>query len=159
MKLIIYKNDYGDLAMLAPAYKEYMNEQEKNDYSIYVKNKDVPKLPDGSIRPSWIVDKEFLSNVKFLRNSWTLDDSGQLVFRRQKAEELKKNNFRFLRKSLLEKLDVDFMKALESNNLSAVSDIVNKKQILRDITSIDMSQYDTPEKLHNFIPDILKPTV
>ncbi len=156
MKLIIYKNDDGNLTMLAPAYKEYMNEQERNDYVIYVKNKDIPKLIDGSPRPCWIVEKEFLSDVKFLRNSWTLDDNGQLIFRRQIAEELKKNQFRFLRQNLLEKLDVEFMKALEVGNLSAIETIVIKKQILRDITNIDMSQYDTPQKLHEFIPDVLK---
>jgi hypothetical protein len=48
------------------------------------------------------------------------------------------------------------MKVLEVGNSSAIETIVAKKQILRDITNIDMSQYDTPQKLHEFIPDVLK---
>ena len=61
-----------------------------------------------------------------------------------------------MRKSLLEKLDVDFMKALEIADSTAISEIVAKKQALRDITNIDMSEYDTPQKLYEFVPDLLK---
>ncbi len=57
---------------------------------------------------------------------------------------------------MIEKLDVDFMKSLEVGNTILTTEIISKKQILRDITNIDMSHCDTPEKLYNYIPEELK---
>ena len=51
-----------------------------------------------------------------------------------KAREIKKEQLRVERKPLLEQLDVDYMRALESGNTSLQTTIVNKKQRLRDIT-------------------------
>lgn len=46
-----------------------------------------------------------------------------------------KDKLRSDRKPLLEKLDVQYMRALEAGNTEAISTIVNKKQFLRDITN------------------------
>jgi hypothetical protein len=48
------------------------------------------------------------------------------------------------------------MKSLEVGNTILTTEIISKKQILRDITNIDMSHCDTPEKLYNYIPEELK---
>jgi hypothetical protein len=64
--------------------------------------------------------------------------------------------FRALRKPLLEKLDVQFMRALEDGDATTIAAIATKKKALRDITLIDLSDYDTPEKLNAFIPEVLK---
>jgi uncharacterized protein YdaT len=50
-----------------------------------------------------------------------------------KAKEITKDRLREERKPLLEKLDVDFQRALETN--ADTSSIVTEKQRLRDITS------------------------
>lgn len=51
-----------------------------------------------------------------------------------KAKEIQKNMMRVVRKPLLEKLDVDFVKALEIG--SDLEEIKIKKQELRDVTNL-----------------------
>jgi len=156
MKIIIYRDDENCLVVCCPCYDENSNEEQKYEFLLYVQNKDVPRLPDGSVRPSWILESEGVKETVFLRNAWSVDDNGNLIFLRDRAIEYKKEHFRYLRKPFLEKLDIAFMKALEVGDSATVASVVAQKQILRDITDIDMSQHDTPQKLHEFIPDVLK---
>lgn len=156
MKVIIYKNNDNRLSVINPCYKDEMTETEKNEYVIFIQNKDVPKNIDGSIIPSWIIDSDNLTDIKNLRNAWNVNELGQIYFDRDKAIEIKKEQFRILRKPLLEKLDVEFMRALENGDTASIPIITQKKSALRDITSVDFSSYDTPQKLHEFIPDLLK---
>ena len=155
MKIITYKTDEC-VAIVSPAYQPEMNQQQQDEFLLMVQNKDVPKLPDGSTEPSWIIEGDQALQLKWVRNAWKINDNGEIYFDRDKAIEIKKEQFRFLRKPLLEKLDVEYMKALEENDTSSSSNIVAKKKILRDITKIDMSPQNTPEKLHYYIPDELK---
>ena len=154
MKVIAYKDGDG-LTVVYPAYQPEMTQQEQDNFLLFVQNKDIPKLSDGSTRQSWIIEGEETLKLKHLRTAWKINDSGQLYFDRNKAQELKKEQFRALRKPLLEKLDVQFMRALEAGNTSELPNIAAKKQTLRDITNINFDTYDTPQKLHEFIPDIL----
>ena len=156
MKVIVYKNNDDRLSVINPCYKDDMTNQEKDEYVKFIKNKDVPKQEDGSATASWLIDVNDLPDIRKLRNAWNINESGQIYFDRDKAIEIKKQQFRNLRKPLLEKLDVDFMKSLENGNTSLTHETISKKQILRDITKIDMSQYNTPESLYNYIPDVLK---
>ena len=156
MKVIIYKNNDNRLSVINPCYKDDMTNQEKDEYVIFIQNKDVPKNIDNSAIPSWIIDSDDLRDIKNIRNAWNVNDSGQIYFDRDKAIEIKKEQFRNLRKPLLEKLDVEFMRALENGDTSSIPIITQKKSDLRDITSVDFSSYDTPQKLHEFIPDLLK---
>ena len=156
MKVIIYKNNDNRLSVINPCYKDDMTNQEKDEYVIFIQNKDVPKNIDNSTIPSWIIDSDDLRDIKNIRNAWNVNDSGRIYFDRDKAIEIKKEQFRNLRKSLLEKLDVEFMRALENGDTSSIPIITQKKSDLRDITSVDFNSYDTPQKLHEFIPDLLK---
>jgi hypothetical protein len=156
MKVIIYKNNDNRLSVINPCYKDDMTNQEKDEYVIFIQNKDVPKNIDNSTIPSWIIDSDDLRDIKNIRNAWNVNDSGQIYFNRDKAIEIKKEQFRNLRKPLLEKLDVQFMRALEVGDTSTIQIVTQKKSELRDITSVDFNSYDTPQKLHEFIPDLLK---
>jgi hypothetical protein len=51
-----------------------------------------------------------------------------------KAKEIQKDKMRMVRKPLLEKLDVDFVRALELG--SDTEEIKTQKQALRDVTNI-----------------------
>lgn len=156
MKVIIYKNDEDGLCVIYPAYQPEMNQEQQDEFLRLVQNKDVPKMLDGSTRASWLMEVEETSKLRSLRNAWKVDDNGQIFFDRNKGEELKKEQFRNLRKPLLEKLDVQFMRALEVGDTSTIQIVTQKKSELRDVTSVDFSSYDTPQKLHEFIPDLLK---
>lgn len=156
MKVIAYKDDNGGVTIVYPAYQSEWNQQEQDNFLLFVQNKDVPKLSDGSTRQSWIIDGEETLPTKYVRQAWDITNDGKLYFDMNKGYDVKKDHLRFLRKPFLEKLDIDFMKALEAGDAALMSNIINKKQTLRDITKIDMSQYDTPQKLHQFIPNELK---
>jgi hypothetical protein len=54
----------------------------------------------------------------------------------EKAKEIRKNQIRRLRKSLLEKKDVEYMRALEIGDTQKVAQVVAEKQALRDVTNL-----------------------
>ena len=72
-----------------------------------------------------------------------------------KAKEIQKNRWRTARKPILEKLDTEFMRAVENGDTAKQQQIVAKKQALRDVTTTDLSTITTPEQLKNVWPDIL----
>lgn len=157
MKVFIFNDDDGYMAIGTPCYQSYMNDEEKDNFLMQVIEKSVPRKPDGSDRPVFIKTQDELKVADVFIDAFSVNEiDGSIFFNRPRAIELKKKEFRLRRKPLLEKLDILFMKALEVGDSITVSGIVAQKQILRDITDIDMSQYDTPQKLHEFIPDVLK---
>jgi len=72
-----------------------------------------------------------------------------------KAKNIQKNKWRVARKPLLEKLDTQFMRAVETGDTSKQQQIATQKQALRDVTTTDLSSITTPEELKNVWPDIL----
>lgn len=81
-----------------------------------------------------------------------------IVIDMDKAREIKKQELRFKRQPELDKLDVEFQKALERNNQAEMARIAELKQRLRDITIdplIDAAQ--TTDDLNNItVENILK---
>jgi len=72
-----------------------------------------------------------------------------------KAKNIQKDRWRNARKPLLEKLDVEFLKAIETNNTAKQQEIISKKQQLRDVTNTDLSNISTLDQLKNVWPSIL----
>jgi len=70
-----------------------------------------------------------------------------------KAKEIKKDMIREERKPLLESLDVQFMRAVESGDSEAQASIAGKKQALRDATADPaLESAVTPEELKQVNP-------
>lgn len=159
MKVIVYTGDSGTINILTPVYpSDPISAEEEAALLERLQRTDVPRLADGSMRPSFIKVKDSaeINRVGTLFASWRLSETGEPRWDAAIARELKKEQFRELRKPLLEKLDVAFMRSLEDGDTAQVAEIGAKKKALRDVTLIDMSQYDTPEKLNAFIPEVLK---
>jgi hypothetical protein len=72
-----------------------------------------------------------------------------------KAKQIHLNKFLEARKPLLESLDVQYMRALETENSVKAAEIAVKKQELRDVTKTDLP--DTLPELKAVWPDILNP--
>lgn len=160
MKAILYNDDNNQFCVIFPNYNECTNDAEKEIVLQNIINKDLPKKPDGSMRQYFIKEYNELEDRRYVKPAWKLNEtSGEIYFDYNVGIQIKKNQFRQLRKPLFEKLDTEFMKAIENSDFDTLNIIKNKKQILRDITNINMSQYQTPQDLHNFIPDVLKSTV
>ena len=76
-------------------------------------------------------DDATLPSDRHFRDAWSL--SGSTITEDVTASKvLFKDKIREVRTSLLEALDVDYMKALEAGNSSAQTTAKNKKQALRD---------------------------
>jgi flagellar motor switch/type III secretory pathway protein FliN len=65
----------------------------------------------------------------------------------EKALEIHKTKIREKRESVFKDLDIQFMKALEQGNTTLSAEIGAKKQALRDITDIDISNVSTLDEL------------
>ena len=75
-----------------------------------------------------------------------------------KAKEIYRNVLRSNRKHLLEQLDVDFMRAVESGNTALQAVISAKKQELRDLPADPaIDKVKTTEEFLTIFPDVLKP--
>lgn len=160
MKVFIFNDDDGYMAIGTPCYQSYMNDQEKDAFLMQAIEKSVPKKSDGSNRLVFIKTQEELKVADIFIDAFSINETdGSIFFNRPRAIELKKKEFRLRRKPLLEELDVEFMKSLETGDTELTAQIIAKKQALRDVTNIDMSNYITPSELYNYIPDILKSTV
>lgn len=71
-----------------------------------------------------------------------------------KAKEIHKTNLRSARMEAFKPLDVAFMKALEEGNTSALEEIKEKKQELRDVTNLP-EDIQSVEDLKAHWPEIL----
>jgi protein-tyrosine-phosphatase len=59
-----------------------------------------------------------------------------IKFNVDKAKEIQKDQMRAARKPLLEKLDVDYIVALERGDTAKVAEVAAEKQALRDVTQL-----------------------
>ena len=76
-----------------------------------------------------------------------------IIINMQKALEIKKQMIRTERESMLARLDVEMMRALESGDAVKQAEIAAKKQALRDAT-VDPAVINavTPEELKLAVP-------
>ena len=65
----------------------------------------------------------------------------------ESALEIHKTKIRERREVVFKDLDIQFMKALEKGNTTLSAEIGTKKQALRDITDIDISNISTLDEL------------
>lgn len=72
-----------------------------------------------------------------------------------KARDIWRDQWRAARKPLLEELDVEFMRATESDDQVKKQEVANKKQELRDVTSTQIGNIDSPDYLKLVWPDCL----
>lgn len=88
-----------------------------------------------------IEENEIIQDSEF-RNAWK-DDNNGINIDMPKAREIHRNNLRIGRTGLLNSLDVQYLRADEYGDQIKKSEIIQKKQILRDIPAdprIDSAQ-------------------
>jgi hypothetical protein len=139
MSFITYPQINGQVAVVIPA-----------DYSLSIEaiaEKDVPKGV-----PYKIVDSLDIDNDYFNAYEYHPENGAEININKAKAIHLDK--FRSARKPKLESLDIEYMRALESNDISKLSEIAIKKQKLRDITKITLP--NTISEMKSIWPRILE---
>lgn len=138
MKTIYYKQDNGRLGITAfidadSCEKEIKDFQEKN-------------IPFGEVTDQVKIDDFFF-------DAYTVGDDAKIEVDFDKAKEIQKNKWRYLRVEILNKLDIEFMRAIETGDVSKQDLIKSQKQALRDVTSLDLP--DSLEDIKNTVPSIL----
>lgn len=108
----------------------------------------IASLPTNTYK---VVETLDINNDFF--DAYEFDQDKGAVINIKKAKEIKRNKFRQARKPLLEQLDIDYMRAVETSNAAKKKDVVAKKQELRDVTSIELP--DDVDELTKFWPDVL----
>lgn len=101
--------------------------------------------------PHKIVNTLDIKNEFF--DAYEFDKDIGAVLNIEKAWEIKRNAFRQKRLKLLERLDVEYMRAVESSNTAKKKAIAAKKQEMRDVTTIDLPA--NVDDLVKFWPDVL----
>lgn len=134
---IIYPQENGALAVMVPS---------PNLLIQTVISKDVPPNTPYKIVESLNIDNTFF-------NAYEFDQEVGAKVNIDKAKEVWLNYYRRARTPLLEKLDVDFMRAVESGDTALQKEIAAKKQALRDVTKIELP--NTLEEIKATWPEIL----
>lgn len=96
---------------------------------------------------SWriVIDADIPAD-RYFRNAWK--DDGKLAVDMPKAREIQKNVLRHARGPLLGALDIEAMRAVETNDSARLSEIAAQKQALRDVTDKpEIEAAQTPEAL------------
>ena len=97
------------------------------------------------------IDDSQLPEDRVFRDAWTDDLPTDTVdVDIIKAKAIKLDRFRVLRKPLLEKLDVDYLLAIEKGDKAAQLAVAAQKLVLRDITKIVLP--DDVDTLAAFTP-------
>jgi hypothetical protein len=138
MKTIIHNTENGKVAitnivddLLTHEYcKKYLNDDQH--YKVILNSNE---LPDTYFQEAW----------KFENFELSIDVD--------KAKQIQIDKFRRARDPILKKLDVEFMRAVESGDKKLQRTIAAKKQELRDITSMELSNDLT--EIKTTWPDIL----
>jgi len=138
MKSIYYKQENGNLGITAFLNEEVAEETIK----LFKEN----NIPFGEITESTKIDDFFF-------DAYTVSNNSEIEVNFTKAKEIQKNKWRYLRTEILNKLDIEFMRAIETGDTSKQDLIKSQKQTLRDVTSIELQ--DSLEEIKNTIPDIL----
>lgn len=143
MKCIIYKNETGGICIVYPVSNCGLSLSE-------IIIKDVP--PNVEYK---VIENNLIPKDSFFRDSWELEGESIKV-NLEKAKEIWKDIWRSARKPILEKLDLEWMRAMEMGDAPKSLEIVQRKQELRDITNTNLNFIHTPEDLKNFWPSCLK---
>jgi hypothetical protein len=112
----------------------------KNDKTIVIFHTE--SLEDGT---KYEIDNDFIS-------AYNLDGT-EPVFDSEKAKSIQLDKFRVARAPKLTELDVDFIRALETNDELKKAEIIAAKKALRDVTLISLP--NDLESIKATWPDIL----
>lgn len=137
MKYILHPQQNNKLAITVPC----------GDVNIAIKK----SIPANT--PHTIVDSLSGIHNEFF-DAYEYHATEGAVVNMSKANDIKRNQFRAARKPLLEKLDVEYMKATEAGDTAKQKTITAQKQALRDLPAVQLpSDIDS---LAKFLPAALK---
>lgn len=158
-KVICYKNVEGGISLVHPAPEMFDANSKTRQLTSLSKEATeeevlalviLQSVPEGV--PYEVKNLEDLPTDRSYRNAWELKDA-QIKINMPKAKELFLDGVRAKRKPLLEALDVEAQRALESKDDKALAEVVSKKQALRDLPqTLPLANIKTVAELDKLIP-------
>jgi len=138
MPFITYPQANGQVAVIIPV-----------DASLSIEEIAAKDVPSGVSYK--IVDSLDIENDYF--NAYEFNEETGVEVNINKAKAIHLDKFREARKPKLQKLDVEYMKAIEVQDSEKVSQVVSQKQELRDVTKTPLP--DTLPEIKAVWPEIL----
>lgn len=151
MQIIVWSHTNGNMGRLIPATNQYVQIDENGNRVgdlLYTLDKEIDgyrrltlqELIEKDIDPSTvvpntspiIVDADSFPDTYF-RNAFFISN-GSVLIDMNKAINVQKNNLRALRIPELEALDIQYYRALETNDSQTISLIIARKNALRNVT-------------------------
>ena len=151
-KQVVYKMEEGGIGRLIPHETNRLEGESDEAFCSRMANLKVPKdYP-------WIVTEIPIPLDHEFRYAWVWSGhkNPKLYIDMEKAKEIWINKWRTAREPLLENLDVEYLKAVESKNEKLQEEISQKKQELRDITKYDLSSVNDVAELKKVWPSALE---
>jgi len=144
-----------NLVRIAPAYggQEFVGWTEDEVIEAAIKrNIEAGIIPSGA--SYWIVDEVDLPSGEYFFDAWEYDNGVQVNMSR--ARDIHMSYIRKCRDAELVRLDVPFLRAIESGETAEQKRIAVVKQRLRDIPlTFDLASYSTPDTLERAWPERL----
>lgn len=155
MKHIIFHREDGLVQICTPTPEFIAIHGEEKAFDI-VRHKDLPKASCGT-KPveHWDVSHEDILTNQAFRDAWRYNGT-QIEVDMTTARAIKMESLRSERNDRLKKLDIDYQRAHEKQDMAGMLSIAQAKQKLRDLpATADLTQHATPEALESFQPSIL----
>lgn len=157
-KIIAYTDKDGKVAFIRPTPEYVAIKQEENpkrniDQILRnIADDKVPTLQRTTIR---LVRPEDIPSTTDYKECWVLTTDSKVVVSVSKAKEAKLEDIRSTRTNYLRALDVEYMKADESDDHNKKQYIAGLKTKLRDCTKDPaIAELKTVEDIQNYTPDI-----
>jgi len=148
MERIIYPDSESGLAIVSPSPNATRTIEE-------IRARTVPK---GVV--SRVIEHTNFPEKRIFRNAWRHDfesDAPDVVVDMDKARVITQDMIREERKPLLEKLDIEYQRATETENKERMQEVVALKQVLRDLpASSAIQEAQTPDELEHLARNSVK---
>lgn len=115
----------------------------------------VKKVVPADATDVQIVEASVIPLDRTFRNAWKAG-VGRIEHDMTECRSIQRDRLRQMRQPLLQRLDIEFMMAVEAGDLAKQANIAAKKQALRDVTADPrLEPSKTPEELKAVIPVVL----
>ena len=149
-KRLVYTDASGNCCVVHPAYSDQTRPKGETEKALLARVA-AKAIPEGIIY-SVILETSVPIDRTF-RNAWEADSKGHPKVSIEKARIIHMDHIRLVRDAELSKLDVPFMRAVESGDAAEQTRLARLKQTLRDIPqTFDLGVFSTPETLKDAWP-------
>jgi hypothetical protein len=133
-QVIIYRQSNGRVAICTPILNNGLTIEE-------IAVKDIPSGFEYRI-----INSSELPTDSTFYNAWIY--GSQITMDTVTTQDIQKNKWRRAREPILQRLDVEFMRALELGQSTA--EIAAKKQTLRDVTNTPLPEWNDTETVDSY---------